>query len=223
MHEGTDLDRCEADVIAAALAVGDDVEGARVVYQFLEVGRTGTDALVIDGEEAGPLDSDAGDDLIDALEQHRSLGSADGRRWCMATVRVDSGEASVVFDYDRPPPPWFLTLRTVGAYMSELERFPRPPSVVPGWMKVELAQVGAWDLAADRPTYTQDFEPVGTPQTPDSAGVPSPPGAEHAIAQPVPHDDLEAMNRLAIAFAEEEQHRTGIFPPEMTTFREAWA
>jgi hypothetical protein len=47
-------------------------------------------------------------------------------------------------------------------------------------MKVELAAVGAWDLRADVPTW-KDFEPTGQPQTPESVGVPPPPGAEWTL------------------------------------------
>lgn len=65
-------------------------------------------------------------------------------------------------------------------YIKDLESFPRPPSAVPGWMKVESASVGAWDLVADEPRWDERPEPCGRPQSPESAWVTPPPGDEHA-------------------------------------------
>ncbi len=83
-----------------------------------------------------------------------------------------------VLEFDRPPAA--IELRRPSLYVQELELRPRPPALVPGWMKVELAAIGAWDLRADCPAWA-DFEPTAQPQTPESAGVPPPSGAEWAL------------------------------------------
>jgi hypothetical protein len=96
-------------------------------------------------------------------------------------VSAEGVPAPPVFEFDRPP--HALDLREPALYVQELEQRPRPPELVPGWMKVELAAVGAWDLRADVPTW-KDFEPTGVPQTPESVGVSPPPGAEWALTNP---------------------------------------
>ncbi|MCH1865809.1 hypothetical protein [Nocardioides sp. CFH 31398] len=207
---------------AAALEVAGVVGGARVGIRYVEIGRTAGVTTTRDGEDVRSPRRGAAGELRDALRAHRALGRDDGRRWYVATLTVEGGDVSVDLDYDRPPPPWKVRFRLAGAYLSELERFPRPSSAVQGWMKVELAQVGAWDLVADEPRWDQDHVPTGEPQTPESVGVDRPAGAEHAVPQPLPADDLEATNRLAIAFAEQEERRTGVFPPEMVRVRDDW-
>ena len=94
-------------------------------------------------------------------------------------VSAEGVPAPPVMEFDRPP--HAVKLRTPSLYVQELEKRPRPPELVPGWMKVELAAVGAWDLRADVPTW-KDLESTGQPQTPESVGVPPPPGAEWALS-----------------------------------------
>ncbi len=94
-------------------------------------------------------------------------------------VSAEGVPAPPVMEFDRPP--HAVKLRTPSLYVQELEKRPRPPELVPGWMKVELAAVGAWDLRADVPTW-KDLESTGEPQTPESVGVPPPPGAEWALS-----------------------------------------
>lgn len=102
-----------------------------------------------------------------------------GRRWftAHAVVSVDGG-LSCSFEYDLPQEP--AELRTVSDSASDLLIYPRPPDRVPGWLKVELALVGAWDLVKDRLTVNKGGSQRGRPQTAASVGVPLPAGAEHA-------------------------------------------
>ncbi len=93
-------------------------------------------------------------------------------------VSAEGVARGLQLEFDRPPSS--LKLRKPSLYVQELEKRPRPPELVPGWMKVELAAVGAWDLRADRPSW-EDYEPTGVPQTPESVGVAPPPGAEWAL------------------------------------------
>jgi hypothetical protein len=98
------------------------------------------------------------------------------------TVEIEVSESGAAseprFEFERPP--HADKLRQPALYVQELELRPRSPELVPGWMKVELAAVGAWDLRSDVPTW-KDHEPTGEPQTPESVGMPPPPGAEWAL------------------------------------------
>ncbi len=85
------------------------------------------------------------------------------------SVPAEGEPGDPVLEFDRPPSS--LKLRDLSLYVQELEMRPRRPELVPGWMKVELAAVGAWDLRADRPSW-EDYE---------STGVPPPAGAEWAL------------------------------------------
>ncbi len=96
--------------------------------------------------------------------------------WLSVPAQGEPGEPRM--EFDRPPES--VKLRKPSLYVQELEKRPRPPELVPGWMKVELAAVGAWNLRSDRPTW-ENYEPTGVPQTPESVGVPRPPGAEWAL------------------------------------------
>lgn len=115
-----------------------------------------------------------------SLGQHRLWAyETFGRPWFTAHAVVSAdADISYSFEYDLPPEP--LELRTVQGCATELMMYPRPAHLVPGWLKVELALVGAWDLAADRLTVNKRWEPTGAPQTAASVGVPLPAGAEHA-------------------------------------------
>jgi hypothetical protein len=139
-----------------------------------EVGRESVETFVRDGAEVHLFPGFTVSDHRDWAEQ------AKGRPWFRARLMVPAegpvGEPEC--DYDRPPEA--TRLRTPGHYVADLTLCPRPPELVPGWMKVELAAVGAWDLRADKPTW-KDFESTGQPQTPESVGVPPPSGAEWAL------------------------------------------
>jgi hypothetical protein len=96
----------------------------------------------------------------------------------LVPVSSDGVPGEPVLELERPPRA--TQLRTPALYVQELELRPRRTALVPGWMKVELAAVGAWDLRSDSPTW-KDLEPTGEPQTPQSVGVPAPAGAEWAV------------------------------------------
>ena len=107
---------------------------------------------------------------------YRRFGRAPFTIWL--SVPAEGEPAQPRFEFEKPP--GAEELRTPALYVQELEHRPRPVELVPGWMKVELAAVGAWDLRADAPTW-KDLEPTGEPQTPESVGVEPPPGAEWAL------------------------------------------
>lgn len=65
-------------------------------------------------------------------------------------------------------------LRSASGCAMDVKLYPRPPHLIAGWIKVELALVGAWDLMKDRLTVTNRWEPTGVPQTTASVGVPLP-------------------------------------------------
>lgn len=119
------------------------------------------------------------------LVEHRDWAhGVHGRPWFTSRVQVSpDGGCTFSFEYDLPPEA--PQLRTVGDIADDVALFPRSPELVPGWMKVELALVGAWDLATDQLTVNDRWEPIGTPQTAASVGVPLPPGAEHAWSEDV--------------------------------------
>jgi hypothetical protein len=116
-----------------------------------------------------------------------------GRTWFTARLHVPAtGRVGLpVCEYERPPEA--VRLRTPGHYVRELTVRPRPPALVPGWMKVELAAVGAWDLVTDTPAWV-DYQSTGTPQTPQTAGVPPPPGAQWALPAQVTPIVIEHRN-----------------------------
>jgi hypothetical protein len=138
------------------------------------LGREGTESFLRDGE---PADLYVGFSLMDhrewAVRHH-------GRPWFSARLVIEAKDGSFgepVCEFDRPPAE---RLRTFGNYVDDLRLDPRPPELVPGWMKVELAEVGAWDLVGDRLTVDDEGRPLGLPQSPGSVGVPVPEGAQWA-------------------------------------------
>ena len=103
-----------------------------------------------------------------------------GRPWFSARLVIEAEDGSFgepVCEFDRPP---VERLRTYGNYVDDLLLDPRSGDLVPGWMKVELAEVGAWDLVGDRLTVDDQGGPVGVPQSPGSVGVSVPEGAQWA-------------------------------------------
>ena len=129
--------------------------------------------------------------VLDVLEGRMASDvAAGGWAWYLLTITWADGVFTVTPDYEHPPTTTVrgsagFSRRAPGAYVTDLEMYPRAPDRVPGWMKVELAAVGGWDLVADRPTY-KNYEPTGVPMTPESAGVPVPPGGEYALPYDAP-------------------------------------
>lgn len=154
-----------------------------LLFSCERMGRREKDHVLADGQEIDlPYTlMGLGEILRKRLEADLAAG---GMAWYRATVTWRDGVVTVDLDRERPPTDqWRLKLepsmRTPDAYAYELDMYPRQPHQVPGWMKVELAAVGAWDLVRDIPTW-DGKGPNGTPMTPESAGVPAPPGAEYA-------------------------------------------
>ncbi|MET0695692.1 MAG: hypothetical protein ABWY56_17295 [Propionibacteriaceae bacterium] len=149
----------------------------RVAFEFEEahLGRRLTEVYLVDGQ----VDSDV-DVSSFGFSEHRTWAyETFGRPWFTAHAVVSAdADISCSFEYDLPPEP--VELRTVQGCATELMIYPRPAHLVPGWLKVELALVGAWDLVKDRLTVNKRWEPTGVPQTAASVGVPLPAGAEHA-------------------------------------------
>ena len=156
---------------------------SELIHNAEQCGGHGTSYAVIDGTRTkNPWSFD----ISNVLHHRMKTEVADGGRcWYLATVTwtPDAG-FRVDLEHDSPPPvkpryPLNPSLRQPEFYAKDLRLYPRTPDRVPGWMKVELAAVGGWDLTADQPTFN-DKGPTGVPMTPESAGVPMPPGGEQA-------------------------------------------
>lgn len=154
--------------------------GEVLAITYVRMGKATSDRVVLDEAELDlRMDTFALGDVMDALLEHdvRERGAP----WFVARLQTDGDTSRIDRTDDEPPPAAMTWARLPGAYVEDLELFPRPPALVPGWMKIELAAVGAWDLKADELRWSADREPTGVPQTPASVGVEPPPGAEYAL------------------------------------------
>lgn len=116
-------------------------------------------SFVADG---GPFPSSAARDYLSALFDLRDEFGARGEPWFRLTVEFTAGEGAVVV-VDTETEPLTEALRMPGTFVSDLIDYPRRPDQVPPWMKQSLARVGAWDLEADVPAFTNRGVPTGKP------------------------------------------------------------
>ncbi|MGL4174328.1 MAG: hypothetical protein ACRCTR_09740 [Actinomycetota bacterium] len=182
------------------------VGGYAYTYKQEWVGEYASSSMWRDGVHY-PGESPGGVSLSDYFDvAYRVLG----RRPVSVTVEVDeTGLPGVpVLNFDLPPDD--MSLREPERSWRELVSWPRPAGLVPGWMKVELAAVGAWDLVGDK-LVMRDHHPGMQPHTPGSVGVPVPSGGELALS-------LEQIREL---------YSGPVFPDEITSWwpllRKSWA
>lgn len=88
-----------------------------------------------------------------------------GAPWTVGCVRDVGGVVSGWVDFDLRPPVWVGLWGELEADMllGELVVRPRRPELVPGWMKVELAVAGLWDVDVDGPGWDEGLVPRAVP------------------------------------------------------------